>query len=261
MAGRHATGDTGIGGQWNMGDRGSACEQESSRCNWVYEIKYNSDGIVERYKARLVILGNHQVEEIDYTKTFALVAKMVTVRVFLVVTAAKNWEVHQMDVHNAFLHGDLQEEVFMKLPPGFHVSAPGKVCRLKKSLYGLKQAPRCWFAKLSAALKVFGFQQSYSDYSLFSMRKGDIHLSVLVYVDDLIVAGNDNSAIQQFKAYLSTCFHMKDLGILKYILGIEVARSSEDFFCVNGNMHWILLLRRVCWEQNLRVSLWSKIID
>jgi len=135
-----------------------------------------------------------------------------------------------MDVHNGFLYGDLQEEVFMKLPPGFHISAPGKVCRWKKSLYGLKQAPRCLFSKLSAALKVFGLQQSYSDYSLFSMRKGDIHLSVLVYVDNLNVAGNDSSAIQQFKAYLSTCFHMKDLGALKYFLGVEVARCSEGFF-------------------------------
>jgi len=93
------------------------------------------------------------------------------------------------------------------------------------------------------------------------MRKDNIHLSVLVYVDDLIVAGNDSLAIQQFKAYLSTYFHMKDLGVLKYFLGIEVDGVRKDFFYVNGNMHWILLLRRVCWEQNLRVSLWSKIID
>ena len=120
---------------------------------------------------------------------------MVTIRVFLAVAAARDWEMHQMDVHNAFLHGDLQEEFFMKLPPRSQVSAPGKVCKLKKSLDGLKQAPRCCFAKISFALKVFGFQQSYSDYSLFSMKKGDIHLSVLVYVDDLVVAGNDSSTI------------------------------------------------------------------
>jgi len=108
-------------------------------CKWVYEIKYHSDDTMERFKARLVIFGNHQVARIDYTKTFAPVAKMTTMRVFLAVAVAKNWEVHQMDVHNAFLHGDLQEEVYMKLTLGFQVSIPGKMCRLKKSLYGLKR--------------------------------------------------------------------------------------------------------------------------
>ena len=107
---------------------------------------------MEHYKAQLVILGNHQVEGIDFTETFALVAKMVTVRVFLAVAVARQWELHQMDVYNAFLHGDIQEEVYMKMPPGFQVTTPKEVCRLRKSLYGLKQAPRCWFAKLSEAL-------------------------------------------------------------------------------------------------------------
>jgi hypothetical protein len=199
-------------------------------CKWVYRIKYHSDGTVERYKARLVVLGNHQVEGINYTETFAPVAKMVTVRTVLAVAAAKAWELHQMDVHNAFLHGDLHEEVFMKMPPGFSVSQPDMVCKLQKSLYGLKQAPRCWFAKLSAALKAYGFQQSYLDYSLFTLNQEGSQLVVLVYVDDLIIAGNTPSVIKRFKLYLSTCFHMKDLGVLKYFLGIEVARNPTGIF-------------------------------
>ncbi|KAK6161310.1 hypothetical protein DH2020_004691 [Rehmannia glutinosa] len=155
---------------------------------------------------------------------------MVTVRTFLVVAATRNWELHQMDVHNAFLHGDLNEEVYMKMPPGFNSMAPGKVCRLRKSLYGLKQAPRCWFAKLVGALKQYGFQQSYSDYSLFTLQRGSLQLNVLVYVDDLIISGNDGDSIKTFKQYLSSCFHMKDLGVLKYFLGLEVARSSIGIF-------------------------------
>ncbi|KAK2976864.1 hypothetical protein RJ640_009315 [Escallonia rubra] len=199
-------------------------------CKWVYKIKYNSDGTVERNKALLVIFGNHEIEGIDYTDTFAPVAKMVTVRAFLAVAASKKWELHKMDVHNAFLHGDLQEEVYMKLPPGFRVTIPGKVCRLRKSLYGLKQAPRCWFAKLSAALKEYGFQQSYSDYSLFTLQRGVVQVNVLVYVDDLIIFGNNHAAIQRFKTYLSECFHMKDLGALKYFLRVEVTRGPEGIF-------------------------------
>jgi len=104
---------------------------------WIYKTKYNSDGTIERYKARLVVLGNNQIEGEDYKETSAPVVKMTTVRALLRLVAANQWEVYQMDVHNAFLHGDLEEEVYMKLPPGFRHSHPDKVCRLKKSLYGL----------------------------------------------------------------------------------------------------------------------------
>ncbi|KAK9190783.1 hypothetical protein WN943_019393 [Citrus x changshan-huyou] len=199
-------------------------------CKWVYRIKYHSDGSIERCKARLVILGNNQIEGVDYNETFAPVAKMVSVRTLLAVAVARDWELHQMDVHNAFLHGDLAEEVYMQLPPGFSTTFSGKVCRLRKSLYGLRQAPRNWFAKLAGALKSFGFDQSYADYSLFTFARHDISIHVLVYVDDLIIAGNNTTAISAFKAYLSRCFHMKDLGVLKYFLGIEISRGPTSMF-------------------------------
>ena len=155
---------------------------------------------------------------------------MATVRSLLSLVAAKGWEAHQMDVHNAFLHGDLEEEVYMCLPPGFTHEDPRKVCRLRKAIYGLNQAPRCWFAKLSKALIEFGFVQSYSDYSLFTYTKGTKEVRVLVYVDDLVLASNDLGLLEKFKTYLGDCFRMKDLGKLKYFLGIEVARSDEGIF-------------------------------
>lgn len=199
-------------------------------CQWIYKYKYNADGTIERPKARLVVCGNRQVEGVDYDETFAPVAKITTVRTLFKVAAVKGWEVHQMDVHNAFLHGDLEEEVYMKLPPGYKADDPTKVCKLRKSLYGLKQAPRCWFAKLSNALLEFGFVQSYSDYSLFTLIKGDESLRVLIYVDDLIICCSNLEMMSRFKTYLSECFKMKDLGKAKYFLGIEVARSKSGIF-------------------------------
>ncbi|KAG7552461.1 Integrase catalytic core [Arabidopsis thaliana x Arabidopsis arenosa] len=193
----------------------------------VYRLKFNSDGTLERYKARLVALGNHKKEGVDFSETFAPVANLQTVRT---LASVKHWELHQMDVHNAFLHGDLEEDIYMKPPPGFLPSDPSLVCKLKKSIYGLRQAPRCWFSKLSTALLDYGFTRSHKDNSLFTYSRGAVVLHVLVYVDDLIVCGNDSAVIASFKAYLSRCFKMKDLGMLKYFLSIEVAHGPDGIF-------------------------------
>ncbi|GKV50103.1 hypothetical protein SLEP1_g56818 [Rubroshorea leprosula] len=172
-------------------------DKRPTGCKWVYKIKYNADGTIERYKAHLVAKGFTQVEGIDYHDTFAPVAKLVTVRCLLAITAACNWELHQLDVHNAFLHGDLNEEVYMQLPPGYKNKGEQRVCRLRKSLYGLKQASRNWFAKFASALKLFG---------------------------------NNSSLCQKLKEFLHTMFHIKDLSKLKYFLGIEVARHPSGIF-------------------------------
>ncbi|OMO78632.1 Integrase, catalytic core [Corchorus capsularis] len=194
---------------------------------WVYKIKYHSDGTIERYKARLVAKGYTQVEGLDYTETFPPVAKLTTVRTLLAVVAAKSWELHQLDVHNAFLHGDLDKEIYMKPPPGYLSSNDNRVCRLRKSLYGLKQASRQWYAKFSTAILNFGFIQSKADSSLFLHHKGTSFTALLVYVDDVIIASNNNSHTKALKEYLDAWFHIKDLGPLKYFLGLEVARSPE----------------------------------
>ncbi|CAL1372799.1 unnamed protein product [Linum trigynum] len=194
---------------------------------WVFRIKYRPDGTIERFKARLVAKGYTQVEGLDYHETFAPVAKLVTVRCLLAVAVSRGWFIHQLDVNNAFLHGDLQEEVYMKVPPGFAEPGDTRVCRLHKSIYGLKQASRNWYQKFTAALCELGFRSSPADHSLFVFRRGEIFVVALIYVDDVILAGTDMNFINHVKKFLDHRFSIKDLGPLRYFLGLEVARSPQ----------------------------------
>jgi len=204
--------------------------KRSINCKWVYKVKYNSDGSMEQYKARLVIRGDQQIEGFDYGEIFGPVAKMTSVRCFLTVVAAKGWDLHQMDVHNVFLHGDLDEEVYMTLTLGYRARQSNKVCQLRKSLYGLKQAPCQWFAKLSSKVMEYRFIRSYADYSLFTYHQGGKYMSLLVYVDDLVLMGNDADTCCKFKEYLNNYFHIKEIRPLKYFLGLEIARNSRGLF-------------------------------
>lgn len=167
------------------------------------------------------------MEGIDYHDTFAPVAKLVTVRTLLAVATKKDWFIHQLDVNNAFLHGDLDEEVYMKLPQGFATENDTRVCRLKRSLYGLKQASRNWYHKFTVFLLSIGFSQSKADHSLFIWDKNGTYIAILIYVDDVIITGNNIERIQQIKAQLDNAFSIKDLGQLKYFLGIEVAKTEN----------------------------------
>ena len=125
---------------------------------WVFSVKLHSDGSLDRYKAGLVALGNKQEYGIDYEETFAPFAKMTTVRTILAIAASQSWKLHQMDMKNAFLHGDLLEEIYMKLPSSMTTtSSPHDVCKLRRSLYGLKQAPHAWFEKFRSTLLSFSF--------------------------------------------------------------------------------------------------------
>ncbi|GJY31750.1 retrovirus-related pol polyprotein from transposon TNT 1-94 [Tanacetum coccineum] len=165
---------------------------------------------------------------------------MVTVRCLLNIDVSQSWPIFQLDVNNAFLYCDLDEVVYMR-PPEEYFPLDNKVCRLKKSLYGLKQAPRQWNYKLTSTLTENGFSQSKSDYSLFTKSNKGVFLALLVYVDDIIITSNNLSKIETFKVFLKYKFMIKDLGKLKYFLGIEVIDTDKDI-CLNQRKYVLDLL-------------------
>lgn len=197
-------------------------------CKWVYKIKQKQDGSLDRYKARLVAKGFKQRYGIDYEDTFSPVVKAATIRVVLSIDVSRGWTIRQLDVHNAFLHGILEEDVYMKQPPGYEDnSRRNYVCKLDKALYGLKQAPRAWFSRLSKKLYGLGFKGSKADTSLFYYSKCDIIMFMLIYVDDIIVVSSKQEAVTALLQDLHNDFPLKDLGDLHYFLGIEVAKTKH----------------------------------
>ena len=190
---------------------------------WVYRIKRRVNGIIERYKARLIARGFTQQEGIDYSETFSPVIKQATVRLFFSIAFSRNWKIHQLDIHNAFLNGVLTEEVYMKQPLGFvDSSLPSHVCRLHESLYGLKQALRAWYTRLSDFLLSIGFQASKVDTSLFILSDGTNIFYLLMYVDDILLTGSNSAMLHHLIQLLSSEFKLRDLGVVHYFLGIEV---------------------------------------
>uniref|UniRef100_A0A803PZP0 Reverse transcriptase Ty1/copia-type domain-containing protein n=1 Tax=Cannabis sativa TaxID=3483 RepID=A0A803PZP0_CANSA len=177
---------------------------------WIFSIKLRADGTVERLKARLVAKGFHQRPRIDYGETFSPVIKASTVRIVVTIAASRGWEIRQLDINNAFLNGILKEEVFMAQPQGLEEKGKENwVCKLNKSIYGLKQAPRAWFDKLKGTLITWKFENSRADTSVFFYKTEKSVILVLIYVDDIIVTGNDAT---------------------KFFLGIEVFRDETGLY-------------------------------
>ncbi|KAL0412223.1 UNVERIFIED_CONTAM: Retrovirus-related Pol polyprotein from transposon RE1 [Sesamum latifolium] len=192
---------------------------------WVYKVKLKPDGSIDRYKARLVAKGYNQVEGVDYFDRFSPIAKAVTVRILLALVAGSGWAIHQVDINNAFLHGLLEEDIYMLPQDGSSVPT-GKVCKLKRSLSILKQASRQWNQELTAKLVAYGFSQSLHEHCVFIKHSVDGPLILLVYVDDVLITGACDRQITDVKGFLDEAFTIKDVSPAKFYLGLEIARSA-----------------------------------
>jgi len=200
---------------------------------WIYKTKLNEHGEVDKYKARLVAKGYTQQHGVDYTEVFASVARMDTIHLILALAAQKGWSLFQLDVKSAFLHGELNKEVYVEQPPGYIVKGEeNKVYRLRRALYGLKQAPRAWYSRIEAYFLKEGFEKCPYEHTLF-IKKASHSTSLLLvclYVDDLIFTGNDETLFSSFKYFMMKEFDMTDLGRMRYFLGLEVLQRADGIF-------------------------------
>ncbi|GJU62015.1 retrotransposon protein, putative, ty1-copia subclass [Tanacetum coccineum] len=195
---------------------------------WLFKKKTDMDGVVHTYKARVVAKGYTQTLGINYEETFSLVADIRAIRILIAIIAFYNYEVQKMDVKIAFLNGYLSEEVYMEHPEGFiNPKYPKRVCKLKHSIYGLKQASRQWNKRFDDEIKKFGFTQNHDEPCVYLKASGSNVIFLILYVDDILIMGNNIPMLQDVKSYLERCFAMKDLGEASYILGIKIYRDRS----------------------------------
>ncbi|CAI7888651.1 unnamed protein product [Closterium sp. NIES-54] len=193
---------------------------------WLFKIKSDADGKIERYKYSLVAKGYQQKEKVDYKELFAPVVKPTTLRTLLAGAAIKGWVVKQMDVTTVFLNDVLEEEIFMAQPEGFD-DGSGRVLKLKKALYELKQAPRQWYLKLRGVLEEIGFTPSTVDHSLFMLGEGEQRSFMVVYVDDILIFSPSSDLVKEVMLKLEDKFKCKALGDVSFYLGLHIERDVE----------------------------------
>ncbi|KAK8985022.1 hypothetical protein V6N11_082641 [Hibiscus sabdariffa] len=228
------------------------------RCKWVFKKKTNMDGNVQTYKGQLVAKGFQQIHGVDYDETFSPVAMIKSIRILLAIAAFHDYEIWQMDVKTAFLNGfhngKLKEDVYMTQPEGF--VTPGnatKVCKLQRSIYGLKQASRRWNLHFNDEIKEFGFIRNEDEPCVYKKISGSIVSFLILYVDDILIIGNDIPTLQSIKTWLSSCFSMKDLGDAAYILGVKIYRDrSRRLLGLSQSTYIDKVLKRFSMEESKR---------
>ncbi|GKA55331.1 retrotransposon protein, putative, ty1-copia subclass [Tanacetum coccineum] len=195
---------------------------------WLFKKKTNMKGAVHTFKSRLIAKGFTQTYEVDYEETFSPVANIRAISILIVIAAFYDYEIWQMDGKTAFLNGHLSEEVYMMQPEGFvNPKYPNHVCKLKRSIYGLKQASRQWNKRFDNEIKKFGFTQNRDEPCVYQKASGSYVTFLILYVDDILIMGNNIPMLQDVKSYLGKCFAMKDLGEAVYILGIKIYRDRS----------------------------------
>ncbi|KAD1670713.1 hypothetical protein E3N88_42473 [Mikania micrantha] len=198
---------------------------------WVFRNKTDENGQIVKNKARLVVQGFSQEEGIDYDETFAPVARLEAIRLFLAYAALHKLKVFQMDVKSAFLYGKIKEEVYVCQPPGFEDNKhPDWVYKLDKALYGLKQAPRAWYDTLSTFLLKNNFTRGSIDKTLFIQKVGQHKHLVQIYVDDIIFASSDPKLCVEFTELMTKHFEMSAMGELQFFLGLQIKQSNDGIF-------------------------------
>jgi hypothetical protein len=203
--------------------------KKAPKNKWVFKLKRDSNGKLAKHKARLVVKGFAQKKGIDFNEIFSPVVNVSSIRVNLGLTACLDLELEQLDVKTAFLHGDLKEEIYMEQPEGFEVKGKEHlVCKLKKSLYGLKQAPRQWYKKFDSFMVGHGYKKTEANHC-FYFRKFDEgnFIILLLYVDDMLIVGQDAKMISNLKNELLKSFDMKDLGPAQQILGMQIIHDRK----------------------------------
>ena len=211
---------------------------------WVFDLKKNTDGTIARFKARLVAQGFTQKHNVDYDETYAPVGTYTALRILIALAAFYDWDIRQIDISTAFLHGRLKHKIFMRAPNNIHVQN-GKVLRLIKTLYGLKQSSREWYERLREELLIMGFNILESDTVVFMNRKS--HIILWLYVDDILffVPKSERGTVDTIIQRLASVFDLRDLGEAKQVLNMTIHRDRKQrLIRLRQDLHIVKLINK-----------------